>query len=229
MRLGAGWPVLLLVLAWCVGQGGAFSAGKLGTSGGLLPRSAVQCRPLVASPRAVPSSGENAGPSEGVATPASGPLARVRAFFKGKFTKDNMAALGLSVVLSYGWVSNVNSAAMIAWVWALYVKDTGVSPFLGWQPPFLTTKFFAFYAIFYASIGTLLRPVRATIAIAIGPYFDRILKFLQEKLRVPRAVAVLTLVFLANVVFTFAWLFLNLRIASWVLQVPINPPAVPAP
>lgn len=28
----------------------------------------------------------------------------------------------------------------IGWVWAIYIRDTGISPFIGLKPPFLTKK-----------------------------------------------------------------------------------------
>lgn len=95
---------------------------------------------------------------------------------------------------------------MMAWVWAKYVKDTGLSPFVSYRPPFFTTKFFAYYGtsgIFdhsgimirvritgavWVTVSAIMRPLRAVIAAVISPYFNKIIDVLQNRLRLPKPV-----------------------------------------
>lgn len=151
-----------------------------------------------------------------------GPIQRLWQKLKEASKPNNLAKLGTAMLLSYGFISNINSAAMIAWVWALYVKETGIQPFIGLHPPFFTGKFLAYYGIAYASIGTLLRPVRIVIATAISPYFDRAIATLQETYNLPKPAAVAAVVFAGNIVFTLCWLLLNVRLAFWALKVPLG-------
>ena len=44
-------------------------------------------------------------------------LRRPVAFLQAKLTRQNLAAAGLSVFLSYGFISNINSCTMLAWCW----------------------------------------------------------------------------------------------------------------
>ena len=96
------------------------------------------------------------------------------AWFRSKMTRKNLAAAGMSVILSYGFVSNINrrvgirarsllicvtlsipsslSCTMLAWVWAKYVKDNGFSPFVAFKPPFFTPKFFAYYGAGFVAL-----------------------------------------------------------------------------
>ena len=131
-----------------------------------------------------------------------------------------MAAAGTAVILSYGFVSNINSCTMLAWTWAKYVKDTGLSPLVAMHPPFFTKKFFAYYGAIYITLGTALRPVRAVIAGAISPAFNTALKSLETRFRIPKPLAIFAMVFTFNVVITIAWLLLNLKVAFWALGVP---------
>ena len=153
-------------------------------------------------------------------------MANVRNFLRAKFTKKNLSTMGMSLFLSYGFVSNINSAAMMGWIWAKYVKDTGLSPFIGWQPPFVTPKFLAYYGAIYITLGSLLRPVRAAIATGLSPVFNRVIEGLQSKFKFNKATAVFTVIFMGNVVFTCAWLLFNLRVACWAFGVPLTLPVV---
>eukprot|EP00614_Pseudopedinella_elastica_P001336 CAMPEP_0172586134 /NCGR_PEP_ID=MMETSP1068-20121228/5511_1 /TAXON_ID=35684 /ORGANISM="Pseudopedinella elastica, Strain CCMP716" /LENGTH=143 /DNA_ID=CAMNT_0013380833 /DNA_START=329 /DNA_END=760 /DNA_ORIENTATION=+ len=141
-------------------------------------------------------------------------------------TKKNMAAAGLSVVLSYGFVSNINSCTMMAWVWAKYVKDTGLSPLMWSKFPPLAPKFLAYYGAVYVTIGSALRPFRAALAGVISPFFNKMIDFLMNELKFPKWLAILTLVFTFNIVLTVSWLMLMLKVSFFVLKVP---PIVPVP
>jgi len=148
------------------------------------------------------------------------PKKSVVSFLKSKMTGKNLAAAGTAVILSYGFVSNINSCTMLAWTWAKYVKDTGLSPFVAMYPPFFTKKFFAYYGAIYITLGTALRPLRVVLAGVISPAFNKVLETLETRLKFPKPLAVFTMVFTFNVVITVAWLLLNLKVAFWVLKVP---------
>lgn len=148
------------------------------------------------------------------------PKTGVVSFLKSKMTGGNMAAAGTAVFLSYGFVSNINSCTMLAWTWAKYVKDTGLSPVVAMHPPFFTKKFFAYYGAIYITLGTALRPFRVVLAGVISPAFNRALATLETRFRFPKPLAVFSMVFTFNVVITIAWLLLNLKVAFWVLGVP---------
>mmetsp|Transcript_85630 Transcript_85630/g.165916 ORF Transcript_85630/g.165916 Transcript_85630/m.165916 type:complete len:227 (-) Transcript_85630:197-877(-) len=182
-----------------------------------IPSASIVSRHRIASTRVMPHAATTSEGDSG-AEPM-GVVGKVQAFIKTRLTKKSFAAAGLAVFLSYGFVSNISSCTMLAWTWAKYVKDTGQSPYSGPRPPFLTKKFFAYYGAVYITIGSLLRPVRAAIAGAISPVFNNAIDYLQTKLHFPKPLAILSLVLACNVIFTFAWLFLNLKIAFLVLRV----------
>mmetsp|Transcript_0 Transcript_0/g.2 ORF Transcript_0/g.2 Transcript_0/m.2 type:complete len:104 (-) Transcript_0:84-395(-) len=49
-----------------------------------------------------------------------------------------------------------------------------------WFP--IKPQFFAIYAIYYATVGSLLRPFRAALAIAIAPKFDAVVEGVARRL-----------------------------------------------
>merc|ERR1712228_913321 len=68
--------------------------------------------------------------------------------------RQRLAKAGLSVVLSYGWVSNVSSVSMAALSWYVFNKRTGLSPLAPgqWKP------YLAIYAGFYV-FNNIIRPL----------------------------------------------------------------------
>ena len=79
------------------------------------------------------------------------------------------------------------------------------------------------YAGFYV-ISNLMRPLRVTAAIAIGPYFDRLVNWIQEKTRLPKAGAITATVLLVNLGGTILLMIGGLSLASLLSGVPIFPP-----
>lgn len=133
--------------------------------------------------------------------------------------KKRLAKAGLSVVLSYGWVSNVSYSITVSIAWFLFSKRTGLSPLAPgqWKP------FLAVYAGFYV-FNNFIRPARFALSMGVSAYFDRFVKFIQDKFRVNKGVAIFLTVFLANVVGTIALMCTGITLASMAAGVPVFPP-----
>jgi predicted PurR-regulated permease PerM len=78
------------------------------------------------------------------------------------------------------------------------------------------------YAGFYV-INNFLRPFRIAASIAISKYFDEAITNIQTKTKIPRAAAIATVVFLANVVGTCTVMGGGIFLASTLAGVPIFP------
>lgn len=133
--------------------------------------------------------------------------------------RQRLTKAGLSVVLSYGWVSNVSSVSMAALSWYVFNRRTGLSPLAPgqWKP------YLAIYAGFYV-FNNIIRPLRFAFSVSVSMYFDRIIAYIQEKFGVGRGVAIGLTVFLANVVGTCSLLAFLVSVASAASGVPIFPP-----
>lgn len=99
--------------------------------------------------------------------------------------------------------------------------QTGLSPLAPGQ----WKNFLAVYAGFWV-MNNFLRPLRVTAAVAISTQVDKIVKAVQDKLKVKRAAAVGICVFLANVVGTLSVTALGIILAATLSQTPIFPPKV---
>lgn len=130
--------------------------------------------------------------------------------------RQRLAKAGLSVVLSYGWVSNVSYSITVSLAWYIFSKRTGLSPLAPgqWKP------FLAVYAGFYV-FNNIVRPVRFALSVSVSMYFDRVVQGIQDKFKVKKGVAVGLTVFLANVVGTIALMCLGISIASAAAGVPV--------
>lgn len=103
------------------------------------------------------------------------------AIFGGKLDKERIKALGLGAVLSYGFVSNTTYGACIVIAWVTHVKRTGLTPLAPGQWP----GFLAVYAGLWA-MQNILRPIRFTVAVAMTPFVDRLMTYVQNKLSVSK-------------------------------------------
>ena len=75
---------------------------------------------------------------------STSPLKKIKSFFKkdnnknsdGLTTKERLAKMGLSALLSYGWVSNMSYAVTLSLSWYTHSKKTGLSPLAPnqWKP-----------------------------------------------------------------------------------------------
>jgi len=130
--------------------------------------------------------------------------------------KQKLAKAGLSVVLSYGWVSNVSYSISVSLAWFIFSKQTGLSPLAPQQ----WKKFLAVYAGFYV-FNNMVRPIRLGISVGVSLYFERLVNAIQERLRVKKGVAIFITVFLANVVGTIALMCSGIWLASLAAGVPV--------
>jgi len=194
------------------GDGPAKGAGDAGTGG----RAAAEKAPPTAGgdkDRAA-SGGEGEAPSS--------PWARVVAWFKRpRITKDQLVKMGTSALLAYGFVSNVNAVCMITISWKIFTVKTGLSPLTAGQWP----QYLLAYVALYATVGTVLRPIRVMVAAGITPVFDKVVSYLQEKLKANRVVAIGTTVFLVNFCGTLSLLAIALGGTSLATGMPILPSA----
>jgi len=133
--------------------------------------------------------------------------------------RQKLAKAGLSVALSYGWVSNVSYSVTVSLAWYIFSKRTGLSPLAPgqWKP------FLAVYAGFYV-FNNIVRPVRFALSVSVSLYFDRVVTWIQNKFRVSKGVAVGLTIFLANVVGTISLMCLGISLAATAAGVPIFPP-----
>lgn len=137
---------------------------------------------------------------------------------KNMSTKEMLAKMGLSTLLSYGFVSNMSMGACVTCSWYAFARKTGLSPLA----PNQWKGFLGVYAGFYV-INNFLRPFRIAASIAISKYFDEAITKIQTKTKLPRAAAIATVVFLANVVGTCTVMGGGIFMASTLAGVPIFP------
>jgi len=139
---------------------------------------------------------------------------------KGKaLDRKKLASLGASVLLSYGFVSNVNACTLVTIAWVICGTTTGLSPLAAgnWK------AFLGIYGGLYLSFGNLLRPIRASIAIAISPLFEKFVNFLQKRLKVGRRAAFGVTVLLVNVIGSITYFALAIMGACLVFRAPLLP------
>jgi len=164
-----------------------------------------------------------------LATPektTSSPFSKLKSIFQkgnkeGPTTKEKLAKMGLSALLSYGWVSNMSYAITLSLSWYTHSKKTGLSPLAPgqWKP------FLAVYAGFYV-FTNIIRPLRFGLSVVVSQYFDRFVGFIERKSGWGRKASIGVVVFLANVCGTFAAMGLGVGVASTLAGVPVFPPKV---
>lgn len=81
----------------------------------------------------------------------------------------------------------------------------------------------AVYAGFYV-VSNFLRPFRIALSVAIGPYFDRFVLWIERKTGLPKAVSIFATVFIVNFIGTLALSAALISGASLLSGVPIFPP-----
>lgn len=133
-----------------------------------------------------------------------------------KLDKATMAKLGLSMVLSYGFVSNVSGCICMSVCWFVYSSKFGVSPLAPGQWP----KFLAFYAGFFAFLNVI-RPARFALSVALNTYFDRMIAFVQKKFDCSRGRATFLVGFFFNFCGSCAIFGAGVSIASALSGVPL--------
>ena len=132
--------------------------------------------------------------------------------------RQRLGKAGLSVVLSYGFVSNMSYCVSVSVAWYIFCKRTLLSPLAPGQWP----KFLAVYSGFWV-FNNIVRPVRFALSVAISTQFDKVVQFIQDKARVNKSVAIGLTVFFANVVGTTVLMCLGISLAASLAGVPIRP------
>lgn len=137
----------------------------------------------------------------------------------GPTTREKLAKMGLSALLSYGWVSNMSYAVTLSLSWYGFSKKTGLSPLAPgqWKP------FLAVYAGFYV-FNNIIRPLRFGASVVVSKYFDNFVSFIQNKTKLSRKWSIAIVVIIANVFGTFTAMGLGVSLASAAAGVPIFPP-----
>eukprot|EP00980_Cylindrotheca_fusiformis_P028141 scaffold22583_cov106-Cylindrotheca_fusiformis.AAC.12 len=130
--------------------------------------------------------------------------------------RQKLAKAGLSVVLSYGWVSNVSYAISVSIAWYIFSSQTGLSPLAPGQ----WKKFLGVYAGFWV-FNNMVRPIRFALSVGVSLYFERLVENIQTTFRVRKGVAIFLTVFLANVVGTIALSGAGIWLASLAAGVPV--------
>jgi len=109
---------------------------------------------------------------------------------------------GIPYTFSYGLISNMNGCLLFAISWALFVKTRHVSPLVIdanrsvivaaslslFNIKTLNPKFLLYYGAIYATVGSLLRPVRIALAAFLVPIVRRAVDFGQKSLGLPRSI-----------------------------------------
>eukprot|EP00547_Thalassionema_nitzschioides_P002446 CAMPEP_0194203362 /NCGR_PEP_ID=MMETSP0156-20130528/3176_1 /TAXON_ID=33649 /ORGANISM="Thalassionema nitzschioides, Strain L26-B" /LENGTH=242 /DNA_ID=CAMNT_0038929105 /DNA_START=89 /DNA_END=817 /DNA_ORIENTATION=+ len=131
--------------------------------------------------------------------------------FKQKLTKA-----GLSVVLSYGWVSNVSYSIAVSLAWFVFSKQTGLSPLAPQQ----WKKFLAVYAGFFV-FNNVIRPLRFAASVGASLYFDKLVQKIQDTFSCKKGTAIFLTVFFANVVGTVVLMCSGIYLASLAAGVPV--------
>mmetsp|Transcript_9649 Transcript_9649/g.19972 ORF Transcript_9649/g.19972 Transcript_9649/m.19972 type:complete len:262 (-) Transcript_9649:216-1001(-) len=183
------------------------------------------------------SSTEEIEPGAGKVEAADAGLAPVwkRILFFNKYNKDGtpkhqeegdgltfrqkLAKMGLSVLLSYGFVSNMSYCVTVSLAWFGFSKKTGLSPLAPGQ----WKGFLAVYAGFYV-FNNFIRPMRLAASVGVAPYFERAVNAIQKKTKLNKGASIGIVVFLANVCGTTSLMSLGIYIASLAAGIPVFPP-----
>jgi hypothetical protein len=173
-------------------------------------------------------SDEDDGEIEEVAKISEEEISRIQKFKKMLFPlkpddgltfRQRLAKAGLSVALSYGWVSNVSYSVTVSLAWFIFSKRSGLSPLAPGQ----WKNFLAVYAGFFV-FNNIVRPLRFALSVGVSSQFDKVIKFIQEKFKVSKGVAIGLTVFLANIVGTIALMCAGISLAALAAGVPVFPP-----
>lgn len=133
--------------------------------------------------------------------------------------RQKLAKMGLSVLLSYGFVSNLSYCVTVSLAWFGFSKKTGLSPLAPGQ----WKGFLAVYAGFYV-FNNFVRPMRLAASVGVAPYFEKAVNTIQQKTKLSKGVSIGIVVFLANVCGTTSLMSLGIYIASLAAGVPIFVP-----
>lgn len=180
----------------------------------------------LSTPSDTPEVDDNLTEAAVVSSPPASAPSGVRGFFSklNPFKKDDdesvkqkLLKLGLAAFLSYGFVSNMTYAVLLSCSYFVFTKKTGITPLAPGQ----RASFLAVYTGFFV-INNFLRPVRLAVAASFAPYMERVIVKIQKKLNCGRPVATGAVVFLFNIVGTFAAMYAGLNFAALLSGVPVE-------
>ncbi|EED86266.1 predicted protein [Thalassiosira pseudonana CCMP1335] len=132
------------------------------------------------------------------------------------FKPENLSKLGLTALLSYGFVSNVSGVVAVSCAWFIFSKKFGVSPIAPGQKP----AFLALYAGFTIALN-LLRPFRFALSMAITPTFEKIRKYIQRKFGVSAKMSAVWMAVGINLFGTCTLMGVGVGLASLLSGVPV--------
>lgn len=134
----------------------------------------------------------------------------------GAAIKQRLAQLGISALLSYGFVSNFSYVTTVIIAWCIHGKATAMSPLSPgqWKP------FLAIYAGLWAA-NNVLRPLRFSVSVVIAPFFEKLVDHIQQAFNLKRSFAFGMTVFLVNFCGTISYLLGGLFLATKILGLPL--------
>mmetsp|Transcript_44892 Transcript_44892/g.103853 ORF Transcript_44892/g.103853 Transcript_44892/m.103853 type:complete len:266 (-) Transcript_44892:164-961(-) len=128
---------------------------------------------------------------------------RVRSWWSAnKIDSKKLRQMGVMVMLSYGFISNVNAMALILIATFRAISVTGCSPFTS---PASFRQFGITYAGLYL-VSNIVRPARIAMAVALQPMFEGFVTRVEKTLSCKRGRAIVVVVIIANVFGTCALL-----------------------
>lgn len=172
------------------------------------------------------SSSSASSSSKSSPSTSTSPLARLKAMFQrpndGLSARERLGKMGLSALLSYGFVSNMSYAVCVSIAWYMFTARVGLSPLAPgqWKP------FLAVYATFYV-FNNIVRPVRLGVSAIIATYFDTVIDGVERRTRLSRKWSIGIVIFLANFCGTILAMGLGISLASTASGVPIFPIPIP--
>lgn len=169
---------------------------------------------------------EQGGPSAGEESAGDPSLwKRVKGYFvkdkedDGLTFRQRLAKMGVATVLSYGMISNLSYAILISISWYAFAVKTKLSPLAPgqWKP------FLGVYTGFWV-FNNIIRPARVGISVAVAPALDKLVLFVQNRLKVSKPLAITITVIIVNIVGTILLMTGGIALASILAGVPIFPP-----
>jgi len=135
------------------------------------------------------------------------------------FDRKKLASLGTSVLLSYGFVSNVSYVGCLHIATFTAMQQTGKSPFTN---PVGLKAFVTVYTGLWVILN-FMRPARIALSISLGAVFEKIVNFFHAKFRLKnKAYAFALTVFFVNIVGTMSFMFGGIAICSAITGVPVG-------
>ena len=93
-----------------------------------------------------------------------------------KFSRKEIAKLGLNMLLAYGFVSNISYITCVIIAWVAFGKKYGTSPLAPGQ--------WKAYILIYSGLwaaNNILRPLRFSLSLIISPGFEKMIEWVQKK------------------------------------------------